>query len=148
MILHWDLLFFSFPCYSVQLQPNRAKYVVAVDKQGYDTWTVSEGSKTYQTGSDKITLVNGQNYFICGFAGQPENSCQRIVTWNQKFLDLSLFLQDAKGKLIKFIYAMLEHEIVLVCEWLLHFYIEFCLTFTAMYVEGKEITRLILDVSR
>ncbi|XP_030942784.1 basic blue protein-like [Quercus lobata] len=53
--------------------------VVAVDKQGYDTCTVSEGSKTYQTGSDKITLVNGQNYFICGFPGHCGANLKMVV---------------------------------------------------------------------
>ncbi|KAL4632568.1 hypothetical protein ACB092_04G060700 [Castanea dentata] len=42
--------------------------VVGVGKNGYDTCTASSG-QTFQSGSDQIKLVQGGNYFICGFPG-------------------------------------------------------------------------------
>jgi hypothetical protein len=47
----------------------KAHNVVIVDKQGYDTCKESGGAKEFQSGSDKITLVKGENYFICTCPG-------------------------------------------------------------------------------
>jgi len=42
---------------------------VAVDKSGYDSCVAPKGSKVYTSGADRITLVKGGNYFLCGFPG-------------------------------------------------------------------------------
>ncbi|KAJ9687355.1 hypothetical protein PVL29_016014 [Vitis rotundifolia] len=41
--------------------------VVAVDQYSYDTCTVGEGAKVYESGNDSIELVKGENCFICSF---------------------------------------------------------------------------------
>lgn len=43
--------------------------VVAVDKRGYDTCSPSRGARVYQTGSDRMRLGRGHNYFICTIPG-------------------------------------------------------------------------------
>ena len=48
-----------------------AHNVLVVDKNGYDRCEPlpSEVIKKFQSGSDRITLVKGDNYFVCGFPG-------------------------------------------------------------------------------
>ncbi|KAG2704664.1 hypothetical protein I3760_05G014900 [Carya illinoinensis] len=53
--------------------------VVVVDKQGYETCKAAEGSQKFQSGSDQITLVKGQNYFICTFPGHCESKMKIAV---------------------------------------------------------------------
>ncbi|KAH7679739.1 Cupredoxins domain-containing protein [Dioscorea alata] len=42
---------------------------VAVSAAGYRGCTTPGGSKVYNSGNDRITLVKGTNYFICSFTG-------------------------------------------------------------------------------
>ncbi|XP_050261752.1 basic blue protein-like [Quercus robur] len=51
--------------------------VVGVGKHGYDTCTAA-GQK-FQTGRDKIKLVKGFNYFICGFPGHCASNMKIAV---------------------------------------------------------------------
>uniref|UniRef100_A0A2N9FQ55 Basic blue protein n=1 Tax=Fagus sylvatica TaxID=28930 RepID=A0A2N9FQ55_FAGSY len=57
----------------------RAHNVVIVNQQGYDTCQASGGSRQFQTGSDRITLVKGGNYFICTFPGHCANKMKIAV---------------------------------------------------------------------
>ncbi|KAG9151534.1 hypothetical protein Leryth_019736 [Lithospermum erythrorhizon] len=41
--------------------------VIAVTKKGYKKCIVPKGAKVYNKGVDKIKLVKGPNYFICGY---------------------------------------------------------------------------------
>ncbi|BAT86794.1 hypothetical protein VIGAN_05010800 [Vigna angularis var. angularis] len=54
--------------------------VVIVDEAGYNTCTAGEGSKTYQSGHDSITLAKGTNYFICTFDGHCEAKMKIAAT--------------------------------------------------------------------
>ncbi|KAL4615265.1 hypothetical protein ACB092_07G111400 [Castanea dentata] len=53
--------------------------VNSVNQQGYDTCTVSSGAKTYETGSDRIKLVKGKNYFICSFPAHCTNGMKIVI---------------------------------------------------------------------
>ncbi|KAF5448237.1 hypothetical protein F2P56_028793 [Juglans regia] len=66
-----DVLVFNY-------NPERHN-VVVVDKQGYDACMVSEGDTIFQSGSDRVTLVKGQNYFICSFTGHCESKMKITV---------------------------------------------------------------------
>ncbi|GAV67387.1 Cu_bind_like domain-containing protein [Cephalotus follicularis] len=41
--------------------------VVVVNKKGYDTCTVNEKARVYESGHDRIQLAFGQNYFISSY---------------------------------------------------------------------------------
>ncbi|KAK6940546.1 Phytocyanin domain [Dillenia turbinata] len=43
--------------------------VVVVDAKGYGSCTASSTAKTYSSGSDKVKLSKGMNYFICSLPG-------------------------------------------------------------------------------
>ncbi|KAL9268869.1 Basic blue protein-like protein [Drosera capensis] len=43
--------------------------VVRVDKSGYNSCSSPTGAKAYSTGSDRINLAKGMNYFICSYPG-------------------------------------------------------------------------------
>ncbi|KAG6652562.1 hypothetical protein CIPAW_05G014600 [Carya illinoinensis] len=53
--------------------------VGVVDKQGYDACKASEGATIFQSGSDQVTLVKGQNYFIRNFPGHCESKMKIAV---------------------------------------------------------------------
>ncbi|XP_061365808.1 basic blue protein-like [Gastrolobium bilobum] len=53
--------------------------VVAVDKAGYNTCNTPKGARVYNSGSDQIKLVKGQNYFICNFAGHCESGTKIAI---------------------------------------------------------------------
>ncbi|XP_038878139.1 basic blue protein-like [Benincasa hispida] len=57
-----DILVFKYP----QMAHN---VVMLKNKVAYNWCLKPRGSKVYQTGKDRITLVKGYNYFICGFPG-------------------------------------------------------------------------------
>ncbi|KAG8368760.1 hypothetical protein BUALT_Bualt15G0079400 [Buddleja alternifolia] len=54
--------------------------VVAVDKSSYDSCTVPPNAKTYNSGNDKINLISGPNYFICGFPGHCQSGMKIAAT--------------------------------------------------------------------
>lgn len=56
-----------------------AHNVVVVDKQGYAACKAPEGAKEFRSGNDKITLVKGENYFICTFPGHCESKMKVAV---------------------------------------------------------------------
>ncbi|KAB1208480.1 Basic blue protein [Morella rubra] len=59
---------------------NRALHnVVVVDRRGYDDCKAPAGAKTFQSGSDKIKLVKGPNYFICTFPGHCQSKMKIAV---------------------------------------------------------------------
>ncbi|KAK7369253.1 hypothetical protein VNO80_11289 [Phaseolus coccineus] len=53
--------------------------VVAVNKAGYKACKTPNGAKTYNSGSDQIKLVKGQNYFICNFVGHCESGTKIAI---------------------------------------------------------------------
>ncbi|EEF33767.1 Chemocyanin precursor, putative [Ricinus communis] len=53
--------------------------VVVDDKEGHDTCTVSEKSVTYDSGNDRIELVYGHNYFICGNPDDCQAGMKMVV---------------------------------------------------------------------
>ncbi|KAG6710708.1 hypothetical protein I3842_05G015600, partial [Carya illinoinensis] len=66
-----DVLVFNY-------NPERHN-VGVVDKQGYDACKASEGATIFQSGSDQVTLVKGQNYFIRNFPGHCESKMKIAV---------------------------------------------------------------------
>ncbi|KAG6510222.1 basic blue protein-like [Zingiber officinale] len=56
-----------------------AHNVVAVNEVGYDQCFPFDG-KVYTSGKDRITLVKGDNYFICAFPGHCEANMKIKVT--------------------------------------------------------------------
>ncbi|KAL8168351.1 hypothetical protein V2J09_009850 [Rumex salicifolius] len=53
--------------------------LVAVSKGGYKGCTTPNGSKTLQTGKDKIRLKRGMNYFICSIPGHCQAGMKMAV---------------------------------------------------------------------
>ncbi|CAL9094467.1 unnamed protein product [Musa acuminata var. zebrina] len=56
--------------------------VVVVDADGYDSCTSKSGSKTYTSGTDKITLAKGTSYFICSYPGHCDGGMKIKVVAN------------------------------------------------------------------
>ncbi|THU50183.1 hypothetical protein C4D60_Mb06t17420 [Musa balbisiana] len=56
--------------------------VVVVDAEGYNSCTSKSGSKTYTSGTDKITLAKGTSYFICSYAGHCDAGMKIKVVAN------------------------------------------------------------------
>ncbi|TKY60174.1 Basic blue protein [Spatholobus suberectus] len=56
-----------------------AHNVVAVNKAGYKACKTPKGAKIYNSGSDQIKLVKGQNYFICNFVGHCESGTKIAI---------------------------------------------------------------------
>ncbi|XP_044488859.1 basic blue protein-like [Mangifera indica] len=54
--------------------------VVVVNKRGYKNCTTPKNAKVYQTGKDRITLAQGNSYYICNFPGHCENGMKIAVT--------------------------------------------------------------------
>uniref|UniRef100_A0A0D9W1G0 Plantacyanin n=1 Tax=Leersia perrieri TaxID=77586 RepID=A0A0D9W1G0_9ORYZ len=48
---------------------SSAHNVVAVNAAGYKGCTTPGGARVYKSGSDRVTLARGANYFICNFPG-------------------------------------------------------------------------------
>lgn len=53
--------------------------VVMVDKSGYNSCTSPADAKVYESGNDKITLVKGENFFVCGYGGHCEGGMKIAV---------------------------------------------------------------------
>lgn len=56
-----------------------AHNVVVVDKSAYDSCTQPEDAEVYESGNDKIELVKGENFFICGFGGHCDQGGMKIA---------------------------------------------------------------------
>ncbi|KAL4197444.1 hypothetical protein AMTRI_Chr04g251230 [Amborella trichopoda] len=50
-----------------------AHNVVAVNAAGYKSCLVPRGSRTYRSGSDRITLRRGANFFLCSIPGHCQS---------------------------------------------------------------------------
>ncbi|OMP01445.1 Plastocyanin-like protein [Corchorus olitorius] len=53
--------------------------VAVVDKNGHDTCTVPSGAQIFRTGNDNVTLVKGENYFICSVPGHCAMGMQLAI---------------------------------------------------------------------
>ncbi|KAE9602894.1 hypothetical protein Lal_00049401 [Lupinus albus] len=56
-----------------------AHNVATVDKAGYSACKTPKGAKVYNSGSDKIKLAKGINYFICNFVGHCESGTKIAI---------------------------------------------------------------------
>ncbi|PSS29170.1 Chemocyanin like [Actinidia chinensis var. chinensis] len=56
--------------------------VVEVDKAGYDSCKIPANAKVFSSGKDRITLVKGGNYFICGIPGHCQAGMKIAVIAN------------------------------------------------------------------
>ncbi|KAI4375803.1 hypothetical protein MLD38_013629 [Melastoma candidum] len=54
--------------------------VVAVDRGSYNGCKTPAGAKLFTSGSDRIRLAKGQNYFICNFSGHCESGMKIAVS--------------------------------------------------------------------
>ncbi|KAI4998398.1 chemocyanin-like [Hordeum vulgare subsp. vulgare] len=57
-----------------------AHNVVAVNAAGYKSCSAARGSRTYNSGSDRVTLSRGTNYFICSVPGHCQAGMKMAVT--------------------------------------------------------------------
>uniref|UniRef100_A0A0D9ZCA6 Plantacyanin n=1 Tax=Oryza glumipatula TaxID=40148 RepID=A0A0D9ZCA6_9ORYZ len=57
-----------------------AHNVVAVNAAGYKSCSAPRGAKVYKSGSDRVTLARGTNYFICSFPGHCQAGMKIAVT--------------------------------------------------------------------
>ncbi|GAA0158938.1 hypothetical protein Leryth_025613 [Lithospermum erythrorhizon] len=57
-----------------------AHNVVAVNKAGYQTCKTPSGAKVYQSGTDKIKLVKGANFFICSIPGHCQSGMKIAIS--------------------------------------------------------------------
>ncbi|OVA07002.1 Plastocyanin-like [Macleaya cordata] len=53
--------------------------VVRVNGVGYKTCKTPMGAQVFKTGSDRIKLVKGQNFFICNFVGHCESGMKLAI---------------------------------------------------------------------
>ncbi|KAG6480065.1 hypothetical protein ZIOFF_063543 [Zingiber officinale] len=53
--------------------------VVPVSAAGYNGCSAPRGSRTYNSGNDRITLARGRNYFICSIAGHCQSGMKIAV---------------------------------------------------------------------
>ncbi|KAJ3674144.1 hypothetical protein LUZ60_006136 [Juncus effusus] len=53
--------------------------VVAVDSGGYNSCRTPAGARAYNSGSDRVMLHQGSNYFICNFAGHCEGGMKIVI---------------------------------------------------------------------
>ncbi|KAG8044239.1 hypothetical protein GUJ93_ZPchr0013g37823 [Zizania palustris] len=59
---------------------SSAHNVVAVDAAGYRGCTTPRGAKVYKSGSDRMTLARGTNYFICNSPSHCQAGMKIAVT--------------------------------------------------------------------
>ncbi|XP_006650902.1 chemocyanin-like [Oryza brachyantha] len=59
---------------------SSAHNVVAVDAAGYKGCTAPRGARVFKSGSDRVTLARGTNYFICNFPGHCQAGMKIAVT--------------------------------------------------------------------
>ncbi|KAL5218958.1 hypothetical protein ABZP36_019642 [Zizania latifolia] len=59
---------------------SSAHNVAAVDAAGYKGCTTPRGAKVFKSGSDRVTLARGTNYFICNFPGHCQAGMKLAVT--------------------------------------------------------------------
>ncbi|XP_048573182.1 chemocyanin-like [Triticum urartu] len=57
-----------------------AHNVVAVNAAGYKSCSAARGGRTYNSGSDRVTLARGTNYFICSVPGHCQAGMKMAVT--------------------------------------------------------------------
>lgn len=57
-----------------------AHNVVAVNAAGYKSCSTPRGARTYNSGSDRVTLSRGTNYFICSVPGHCQAGMKMAVT--------------------------------------------------------------------
>ncbi|XP_073127960.1 basic blue protein-like [Henckelia pumila] len=57
-----------------------AHNVVSVNRGGYRGCSTYSGDKVFQSGSDRIKLAKGQNFFICSFPGHCQSGMKIAVT--------------------------------------------------------------------
>ncbi|CAI0439272.1 unnamed protein product [Linum tenue] len=53
--------------------------VAVVDANGYKTCTVPTGAKIYTSGNDRVTLQQGNNYFICDIPQHCDQGGMKIA---------------------------------------------------------------------
>ncbi|XBH82842.1 hypothetical protein VPH35_071408 [Triticum aestivum] len=57
-----------------------AHNVVAVSAAAYKSCSAARGGRTYNSGSDRVTLSRGTNYFICSVPGHCQAGMKMAVT--------------------------------------------------------------------
>lgn len=66
--------------YAVFKYDSSSHNVVSVSAAGYKGCAAPRGARTYSSGSDRVTLARGTNYFICSIPGHCQAGMKIAVT--------------------------------------------------------------------